>query len=146
MEDRLAPGLIIHALWEVPIKSALLQNLVQSATFTVTLLDPLDRAELSERIAALLAAASLPRERRDKSYDLRPLIQEIRLLEGPDLILHMALWQLPGKTGRPDEVAAALGLDPLATRIHRTALILDEADSQNEGDDTLADNPEDAEP
>ena len=146
LEDRLAPGLIIHALWEVPIKSALLQNLVQSATFTVTLLDPLDRAELSERIAALLAAASLPRERRDKSYDLRPLIQEIRLLEGPDLILHMALWQLPGKTGRPDEVAAALGLDPLATRIHRTALILDEADSQNEGDDTLADNPEDAEP
>lgn len=139
LENRIAPGLIIHELWEVPIKSPPLQNLVQSATFTVTLLDPMDRAELTGRIADLLAAESLPRERRDKSYDLRPLIQEIRLLDGSDLVLHMALWQLPGKTGRPDEVAAALGIDPLATRIHRTALILDEATSQSESDEALTD-------
>jgi hypothetical protein len=36
----------------------------------------------------------------------------------------MHLYLLPGKTGRPDEVLDALGLDPLAARIHRKAIIL----------------------
>ncbi|MBP7999638.1 MAG: TIGR03936 family radical SAM-associated protein [Chloroflexi bacterium] len=126
LEAKLAPGLILHDLWEVPLKLPPLQNQVQSAVFTVTLLDPVPRADLQQRITDLMAAPTLIRERRDKSYDLRPLILDLSLDEGPDLVLQMVLWQLPSKTGRPDEVAAALGLDPLATRIHRTILTLEE--------------------
>ena len=136
LSSKIAPGLIIHDLWEVPLKTAPLQNMLQSATYTVTVLDPVDRIELAQGIADLLAAATLPRQRRDKTYDLRPQILSLSLAEGEELVLHMHLWQLPSKTGRPDEVAAALGLDPLATRIHRTTLILDEDADLNEATDS----------
>lgn len=133
LEAKIAPGLIIHDLWEVPLKSPPLQNQVQSATFEVTILDPVERDELAQRVTELLAAASLERERRGKGYDLRPLIIDIQPAAGPEPRLIMHLWQLPAQTGRPDEVIAALGLDPLATRIHRTHLILSES-SDNTGD------------
>lgn len=133
LETKIAPGLIIHDLWEVPLKSPPLQNLVQSATFEVTILDPIARDELAQRVTELLAAASLERERRGKTYDLRPLIIDIQPAAGPEPRLIMHLWQLPGQTGRPDEVAAALGLDPLATRIHRTSLILAESSDTQDG-------------
>ena len=42
-------------------------------------------------------------------------------------VLHMRLHLKPGRNGRPDEVLIALGLDPLAARIHRTAIVLNEA-------------------
>lgn len=137
LEAKIAPGLIIHDLWEVPIKSHPLQNLVQSATFHVTLLDPINREELAQRVADLLAAANLERERRGKTYDLRPLIIDLQLMAGPEPSLTMHLWQLPGQTGRPDEVIAALDLDPLATRIHRTSLILSEP-AEGSSDDSEA--------
>ncbi|MCL4867593.1 MAG: TIGR03936 family radical SAM-associated protein [Anaerolineae bacterium] len=126
LESKLAPGLILQALWEVPLKGEPLQNLLQSATYRVTILDPVERELLAEQVAELLAAASILRERRDKTYDLRPQIISLSLTDDELPTLHMHLWQLPGNTGRPDEVAAALGLDPLATRIHRTELFLAE--------------------
>jgi hypothetical protein len=36
----------------------------------------------------------------------------------------MRLVMKPGKTGRPDEVLRALGLDPMAARITRTEIVL----------------------
>lgn len=134
LEAKIAPGLIIHDLWEVPLKSPPLQNLVQSATFEVTILDSIAPEALAQRVTELLAAASLERERRGKTYDLRPLIIDIQPAAGPEPRLIMHLWQLPGQTGRPDEVIAALGLDPLATRIHRTSLILAEPSNTGSSD------------
>ena len=65
------------------------------------------------------------RGKRRKPYDLRPLIEELRLVETVDSpTLHMRLSLQEGKTGRPDEVLYALGLDPADTRIHRTQIIL----------------------
>jgi hypothetical protein len=66
------------------------------------------------------------RERRGKVYDLRPLVIDLTLDETEDgaLRIHMHLYLMPGKTGRPDELIDALGLDPLAARIHRKAIIL----------------------
>jgi hypothetical protein len=34
----------------------------------------------------------------------------------------------PSKTGRPDEVLDSLGLDPLAARLHRIRIVLDESE------------------
>ena len=41
-----------------------------------------------------------------------------------DVMLTMTLLLMSGKTGRADEVLAALGLDPLAAHIHRTLITL----------------------
>jgi hypothetical protein len=53
-------------------------------------------------------------------------VLDLTLDETEDNALRMGmhLYLLPGKTGRPDEVLDALGLDPLAARIHRKAIIL----------------------
>lgn len=123
-----APGIEIRKLYEVPIKQPALQP--EEGTYLVTLLDQ-DDDNLKVQVDQLLAAEHLPRERRGKEYDLRPLILSLEVLNGYDnsqrLLMRLSL--LPGKTGRPDEVLAALDLDPLAARIHRTELVLQEPDS-----------------
>jgi radical SAM-linked protein len=72
----LPPGIHIHSLEEVDPKTPALQTLVQSVEYWVTLLDPLP--DLDARLARIVSAASLPRQRRGKAYDLRPLIESIR--------------------------------------------------------------------
>jgi hypothetical protein len=84
-----------------------------------------------ERIAALLAAPGIPRQRerdgKTVDYDLRPLVLDLRLASegaGPgEVVLEMRLRVDPQGQGRPDEVAAALGLR--ARRIRRLRLGLE---------------------
>jgi len=111
------PGLTIHELAEVTLKGPSLQSQLEAAEYRVALET---RPGLAERVSELLAAVTLPRERRGKAYDLRPLIETIWLEEGE---IGMRLAARPGATGRPDEVLLALRLDPLAPRIHRTRLV-----------------------
>lgn len=124
MMVRMAPGIHVWQVTEAPLKEPALQTQTADSTYEVTLLDPTDLDRLQRRIAALLAADSLPRERRDKPYDLRPLLLDLALIEpaGDLTRLEMRLMLREGKTGRPDEVLEALELDPLAARIHRTAI------------------------
>ena len=67
------------------------------------------------------------RERRGKTYNLRPLIEELKFESMNDGFaqLRMRLSARESATGRPDEVLLALGLDPFASRIERIELILD---------------------
>jgi len=121
------PGLVISSVEVVDEHSPALQTRVVSAEYEVTLLDPGARPGLGKAISALLEAASLPRERRGKTYNLRPLIESLALLP-PDgsgaLRLHMCLAARAGATGRPEEVLAVLGIPFETTRIERTRLIL----------------------
>ena len=109
-------GLTVHAVRPVELEEKSPQALLVSTEYQV-MLEP--RPELAERLEELMAAPTLPRERRGKSYDLRPLVERIWLDEKG---IRMRLAARPGKTGRPDEVLLALGLDPLALQIHRTQL------------------------
>ena len=64
-------------------------------------------------------AASLPRERRGKSYDLRPLIETLLVKrEGDAVQLEMTLSAREAATGRPGEVLRAMDLDPACAHIH----------------------------
>jgi len=128
---KMAPGIIVHSVEEVDLRATALQNLTTSAVYHVTIIEPLDRVDLQQRIVELLANESLLRERKGKVYDLRPLVESLAMNVGRDKsgAILMRLSLLPGKTGRPDEVLEALGLDPLAARICRKELILvDETD------------------
>ncbi len=123
------PGLRVFAVSSLPRELPALQNLVAAAEYEVTLLDAPEVQELAGRVAALLAASSLPRQRRGKAYDLRPLIEQLEVdpaVRGR-VHLRMRLSAREGASGRADEVLLALGLDPARARIQRTRLILREA-------------------
>jgi uncharacterized protein (DUF2344 family) len=119
------PGLTILSVEAVDDRSPALQTQVTSAEYEAVLLDPSPVAEVSTRIQELLASQSLPRERRGKSYDLRPLVESLDLVSGqPQPCLHMRLAARSGATGRPEEVLDALGIPSESARITRTRLIL----------------------
>jgi radical SAM-linked protein len=126
MMTRMAPGIEIFKVEEIPLSAPATQTLTIEARYEALILDPVHKADLQVRLVTFLSAESVERERRGKVYDLRPLVIDLKLLETEDnaLRIDMLLHLLPGKTGRPDEVLDALGLDPLAARIHRKAIIL----------------------
>ena len=121
------PGLGIISVEIVDEHSPTLQRQVLSAEYEIILLEEVALPGLVIGISALLAASSLMRERRGKTYDLRPLVESLELLsdEGSGSIrLHMRLAAREGATGRPEEVLGALGIPFETARIERTCLIL----------------------
>jgi radical SAM-linked protein len=121
------PGLGILSAEQVDEAGPALQTQVVSAEYEVTLLDPVDEAELADRLAATLEAVSLPRQRRGKDYDLRLLIESLSLTtlhEGAQGSIFMRLAAREGATGRAEEVLDVLGIPFESTRIERTRLIL----------------------
>jgi radical SAM-linked protein len=127
LEESAPPGLGLLDLAEVDLNEDKLQNTITSATFIVTLLEP--DPELDEKVARLMAAMEIIKEKfrkgKTRVYDLRKLIQEVKILpkdtEGHQR-LEMRLRAGEGTTGRPDDVLIELGIDPFATRIHRTLI------------------------
>jgi radical SAM-linked protein len=86
-------------------------------------------ADVDAAIAGFLAAESVPWEhKRDeeiRSYDIRALVDNVAVVarEGGSVRLRMRLRNDNTGSGRPEQVAAALGL-PAPGRIHRTKLVL----------------------
>ena len=119
------PGIEITHLEEITERLPALQTQVTSAEFVVTLLDAFP--DLADRLQKLTGSQSLPRVRRGKDYDLRPLIEGLVTLT-PDEVgrqrFHLQLSAREAATGRPEEVLAELDIPLETTRIHRTALIL----------------------
>jgi radical SAM-linked protein len=129
----LPPGLKLINVQEADLHGPSLQTLVTASEYVVTLLDPVDK--LDERLTELLNESSLPRERRNKQYDLRPLILELARLPDDEQgrgCLKMRLAAEDGATGRPEEVLNALDITPEAARVHRTCLFFQPASNPPE--------------
>ena len=135
LQQAAPPGLGIINVEEVDARAPALQTQVVSAEYEVTLLDPADGSDLTRRLSAVMEAKSLPRQRRGKAYDLRPLIEELRLLDCgglppqvqgqvPALQIFIRLAAREGATGRPEEVLDVLGIRFETTRIERSRLML----------------------
>lgn len=123
----LPPGIELLDLTNIPIYAPAMQTQVTEAEYSVSI--PSDQSEgLADRIIWLMNLTTLPRERRGKQYDLRPLIINLQLvtnsISGTSLLMRLACRE--GATGRPDEVLTALGLNPAHLSILRTALITTE--------------------
>ncbi len=129
IQSAVPAGLRILKVEQVDENGPALQTLVSSAEYEASLLDKADETVLPERLHTVLEANSLPRERRGKPYDLRPLIEELRLID-PDELGHarlfMRLSARPGATGRPEEVLDVLGIPFENTRVERSQLIFAE--------------------
>lgn len=141
LEDRLTPAEMVHRLAEVlpaglrvvsvaEVEPRLpaLQSQVRAAEYSVRVAWSGDGADLGARIADLLAKSTLPCERvrkgRRYTYDLRPLIEVLRVeaREGADYRLWMKLRYGSEGTGRPEDVLGALGLTDAPVNIQRVAL------------------------
>lgn len=130
--SKMAPGIDVYRVEDVPIKGKSLQVRTISSDYKVELLDAVDAGVINGRLSDLLAAESMIRVRtrgkKRKEYDLRPLINTLTFAadEGEHGTLYMNLSLMPSKTGRPDEVLLALDVDPLAARIYRLHIEMDE--------------------
>ena len=91
----------------------------------------IDHQLVRESICRVLEATALPaeyqREKKVRTYDLRPLIIALELAAAAEgeVVIIMRLRAEPERTARADQVASALGL-PDERRIHRTRLVLEE--------------------
>ncbi len=118
------PGIEVLEVKFVEPDSPPLQKKVCAAEYTAALLDR--TPNLDSKIETLLNSETILRQRRGKSYDLRPLIKELTLSpegENSSNKICMRLSAQEGGTGRPEEVLLALDIQPENTRIERTRLV-----------------------
>lgn len=123
------PGLVIGTTAIIPLNLPALQTQVTAAEYHAVLREVPAEVDLPGALQTLLASPSLPRVRRGKPYDLRPLITSLELLETSDgefPVLRMQLSAREGATGRPEEILSALGLDETTARVTRIHLSLSE--------------------
>jgi radical SAM-linked protein len=123
--DSLPPDIQIINVESVDEREPALQTQVLSAMYDVHLTEPVDGADLTRKAEELMMSTSLPRERRGKLYDMRPLIETLNVItEGDGKVwMQMRLAARDGATGRPEEVLNALGIEPEYTLVERTNLI-----------------------
>jgi len=129
--EKMAPGIKLLDIQEVPTSGKKLQVLTKDSTFEITITEEIERVELEKRVADLLAADEILRERvvkkKLKQFDLRPMVYDLAVepgeADGP-IMLSAKLALEPSKTGRVDQVLLQLGLDPLDAKVHRKHVTL----------------------
>lgn len=146
LQPALPSGIRVLDVQEVELKSPPLQTLVHTAEYEITLLDEIPASLVDEKIATVMDAGSIIRERRKRrkrkryttkkpTYDLRPLIKDLHMIsplpqgegaearEGIRLFLRVSASE--GATGRPDDVLKEMDIPIEAARVLRTKLIYD---------------------
>ncbi|NJN79373.1 MAG: DUF2344 domain-containing protein [Anaerolineales bacterium] len=125
LTDNLPVDIKILNVEEVDEKLPALQTQVLSATYDVKLTEAVEKSELTRRVESIMMSESILRERRGKSYDLRPLIEMLSVITEPDgnVWIKMTLAAREGATGRPEEVLSVLEIEPETTLVERTRLI-----------------------
>lgn len=118
------PGTRILTVEFAALNELALPSQIDAVSYIVQIDADLIEEELSSAIHDLLLIKVIERERRGKTYDLRPLIHELEIssdgMEHPSIRMKLAAKE--GATGRPEEVLLALDLDPSTTKIIRTYL------------------------
>jgi radical SAM-linked protein len=124
LHKALPPGLELHQIEEIQdLHGPKLPALASAASYHLSL--RADIPELENKVFSLMKTDHLPRVRKNKSYDLRPLIQDLKVYRSSPASLPVIEAKLsiePGATGRPDEVLDALEIPPLQVNIHRTRI------------------------
>lgn len=142
LQANVPPGLTILGAEGVDEREPSLQTQVIAAEYEVEITEAPQSGEagygpgLTEKIASVMESETIPRVRRNKPYDLRPLIEDLALTPNPlssprgaplkgegNSSIFMRLTAREGATGRPEEVLDVMGVPLEDTRIERTKLI-----------------------
>ena len=128
LAPQLPPDLRAVAVEEVGLGLPALQADVRFAEYDVDV-EPPGGVDAREAVRSFLAEDSIPwehrREDQVRSYDIRALVAAIEVVATGDETtrLHMRLKNDSSGSGRPEQVALALGLGA-PPRIHRTKIVL----------------------
>jgi radical SAM-linked protein len=97
-----------------------LQTQVISAEYKVTAKEAGFGSDLKRRLDSVMESESIIRTRRNKEYDLRPLIELLDITYENEIFMRLTAKE--GATDRPEEVLDALGIPFEETRIERSRL------------------------
>ncbi len=131
VSEQVPSGISLLDVREVGLALPSLQSQVRWAEYQVDVRTDRPEDDAKRAVEELLAARSVPwqhqRDREVRRYDLRPLVQDIRIeaVEDGHCTLSMRLRTDSQGSGRAEQVVAALGFSA-PTRIHRLRLILEE--------------------
>jgi radical SAM-linked protein len=129
-KPQLPPGVEVFEVLQVSLTAPSLQSQAQFIDYRVSDRSARTADEIRGAITATLQAEKLPwhhmRDTGPKHYDLRPLIEDLRLDNWQDhvFVLAMRLRCDSQGTGRPEQVTASLGLTAHPSLVHRTKIIL----------------------
>lgn len=122
INQALPPGLSVKEIQLVDVREPSMQNRIYSSIYSIRNID-IDECLLKGEINKLLSSTDFYCERRGKRFNLRERINSIEIISKDDgIFLRMDLKQLPGMTGRPEDVVNNLGIEANKTRIVRERL------------------------
>jgi len=127
---QLPPGIEILQVYPVAPTMPSLQSQVSYAEYRVELETEKDQEGIEAALTSLLSVKHLPwhheRDTGTRNYDLRALIDDLWLIDwhGGYCTTGMRLRCDSGGSGRPEQVATALGFTRYPHSIHRTKLVL----------------------
>jgi len=120
LNNTMPTGIRVLQIEQADEQAPALQTQVVSAEYEVTAIETGFGSDLKRKIDSVMESESIIRTRRNKEYDLRPLIEELKLSDGNKLF--MKLSSKEGATGRPEEVLDVLGIAFDETYIERIHL------------------------
>jgi radical SAM-linked protein len=129
-KEQLPHGIELLEVWPVGSKTSSLQSQVRFVEYRVEVETEREFQKVEQALQSLLSAKELPwhhlRDTGARYYDLRALIDDIWLIDYHDslCVLGMRLRCDEKGTGRPEQIAKALGFSQRPKSIHRTNLIL----------------------
>ena len=127
---QLPPGIEILQVYQIALSMPSLQAQVRYAEYKVEVPTEKGQRDIESALNDLLSVEHLPwqhqRDTGTRSYDLRTLIDDLWLIEchHPYCTVGMRLRCDNSGSGRPEQVASALGFTQHPQLIHRTKLIL----------------------
>ncbi len=130
IERQLPEGIEILQTYNIAMTLPSLQSQVTFSEYAVEVTADKSREEIEISLESLLQAESLPwqhqRDTGPRKYDLRKLIDDLWIIDchGDSVTIGMKLRCDSSGSGRPEQVAAALGFTDYPESIHRTKLYL----------------------
>ena len=130
VSQQLPPGIEILQVYQIALSQPSLQSQVRYTEYRVEVETEKGQRDIESAITSLLSKKQLPwqhqRDTGTRSYDLRALIDDLWLIDWhhPYATIGMRLRCDNTGSGRPEQVATALGFTHHPQLIHRTKLIL----------------------
>ncbi len=130
VSQQLPPGMEILGVCQTGLNMPSLQSQVRYAEYRVDMETTGGPGDVESAVAGLLSTEHLPwhhqRDTGRRSYDLRSLVDELRLIDrhDSDCTLEMKLRCDSAGAGRPEQVALALGFTHHPQSVHRIKLVL----------------------
>jgi radical SAM-linked protein len=127
---QLPRGITIDGVYNTPLTMPSLQSQMRQAEYTVDIETDKDKNTIEATLNALLDKETLPwqhqRDTGPHKYDLRALVDDLWLMDYRTgrCTIGMRLRSDSSGSGRPEQVAAALGFEKYPASIHRSKLIL----------------------